>query len=53
MIIFWGDSAAAGGDVDPADLHTVHHLVKALAGGAAEDAGGGDADVMEDRSGRV
>ena len=32
-----GDAAAAGRDVDAADLDAVHHLVEALAGLAAED----------------
>ena len=48
-----GDSAAAGGDVDPADLDPVHHLVEALARGPAENPVGGDADVMQDQLGRV
>jgi hypothetical protein len=48
-----GDPAAAGGDVDPADLDAVHHLVEALAGAAAEHAGGGNADVFEDQLGGV
>src|SRR5208282_5624139 len=48
-----GDPAAAGGDVDPADLDAVHHLVEALAGAAAEDPGGGNADVLQDQLGGV
>src|SRR5690606_3831754 len=48
-----GDAAAAGGDVDAADLDAVHHLVEAAAGGAAEDLAGGGAVAAEDHLGGV
>ena len=48
-----GDPAAAGGDVDPADLDAVHHLVEALAGAPAEHPAGRDADVLQDQFGGV
>ncbi len=47
------DAAAARGDVDPADLDAVHHLVETLAGDAAEDPAGRDADVGQDQFGGV
>ncbi len=47
-------TAAAGGDVDPADLDAVHHLVEALAGDRQpKHPGGGNADVFEDQLGGV
>jgi hypothetical protein len=48
-----GDAAAASGHVDPADLDAVHHLVEALAGPAAEQPAGRDADVGQQQLGGV
>ena len=45
-----GDPAAAGGDVDPADLDAVHHLVEALAGGPPSTRSAGIADVLRTSS---
>ena len=42
-----GDADAAGRDVDPADLDARHHLLEALALGAAQQVGGGHAVVGE------